>query len=74
MPKQRKSPERQHRSIGKREERIRRNPYELQNILKYWIRSKNDDLKVIPTDSIVMKVDKGSRTPQRNDDTIDSIP
>ena len=34
------------------------NPYELQNILKYWVRSKNDDLKVIPTDSIVMKVDK----------------
>ena len=34
------------------------NPYELKNILKYWIRSKNEDLKVIPTDSIVMKVDK----------------
>ena len=34
------------------------NPYELKNILKYWIRSKNEDLKIIPTDSIVMKVDK----------------
>ena len=34
------------------------NPYELQNILKYWVRSKNEDLKVIPTDSIVIKVDK----------------
>ena len=34
------------------------NPYELQNILKYWVRSKNEDLKVIPTDSIVLKVDK----------------
>ncbi|WP_300901804.1 DUF2723 domain-containing protein [uncultured Bacteroides sp.] len=34
------------------------NPYELQNILKYWVRSKNEDLKLIPTDSIVMKVDK----------------
>ena len=34
------------------------NPYELKNILKYWVRSKNQDLKVIPTDSIVMKVDK----------------
>lgn len=34
------------------------NPYELQNILKYWVRSKNKDLKVIPTDSIVLKVDK----------------
>ena len=28
------------------------NPYELKNILKYWVRSKNQDLKVIPTDSI----------------------
>ncbi|WP_297675774.1 DUF2723 domain-containing protein [uncultured Bacteroides sp.] len=34
------------------------NPYELQNILKCWVRSKNEDLKLIPTDSIVMKVDK----------------
>jgi len=35
------------------------NPYELKNILKYWVRNgKNEDLKVIPTDSIVLKVDK----------------
>ena len=34
------------------------NPYELKNILKYWVRSKNEDLRVIPTDSIVIKVDK----------------
>lgn len=34
------------------------NPYELKNILKYWVRNKNQDLKVIPTDSIVIKVDK----------------
>ena len=34
------------------------NPYELKNILNNWVRSKNDDLKVIPTDSIVIKVDK----------------
>lgn len=33
-------------------------PYELKNILKYWVRGKREDLKVIPTDSIVMKVDK----------------
>ncbi|MCD8081148.1 MAG: DUF2723 domain-containing protein [Bacteroides sp.] len=32
------------------------NPYELQNILKYWVR--NESLQVIPTDSIVLKVDK----------------
>ena len=35
------------------------NPYELKNILKYWVRSPKDaDLRVIPTDSIVFKVDK----------------
>ena len=34
------------------------NPYEVKNILKYWVRSKNQDLKVIPTDSLVIKVDK----------------
>ena len=35
------------------------NPYELKNILKHWVRNpKDQDLKVIPTDSIVIKVDK----------------
>ena len=34
------------------------NPYELKNILKYWVRGKHSDLHVIPTDSIVLKVDK----------------
>ncbi|MDE5710526.1 MAG: hypothetical protein K2I27_05220, partial [Bacteroides sp.] len=35
------------------------NPYELKNILKHWVRSpKDSDLKVIPTDSVVIKVDK----------------
>ena len=34
------------------------NPYELKNILKYWVRSKDEKLRVIPTDSIVVKVDK----------------
>ena len=34
------------------------NPYELKNILKHWIRGKNEEMKVIPTDSIVIKVDK----------------
>ena len=34
------------------------NPYELKNILKYWIRGKHSDLHVIPTDSIVLKIDK----------------
>lgn len=34
------------------------NPFELKNILKYWVRSSNPDLKIIPTDSIVIKIDK----------------
>ena len=35
------------------------NPYELKNILQHWIRNaKDEELKVIPTDSIVLKVDK----------------
>ena len=34
------------------------NPYELKNILKYWVRNKNKELQVIPTDSVVIKVDK----------------
>ena len=34
------------------------NPYELKNILKYWVRSDKEGLHVIPTDSIVVKIDK----------------
>lgn len=34
------------------------NPYELKNILKYWVRSDKEGLRVIPTDSLVMKIDK----------------
>ena len=34
------------------------NPYELKNILKYWVRSTNEQMKVIPTDSIVVPIDK----------------
>ena len=34
------------------------NPYELKNILKYWVRSPKEGLQLIPTDSIVIKLDK----------------
>ena len=34
------------------------NPYELKNILKYWVREAKDGLQMIPTDSIVIKLDK----------------
>ena len=34
------------------------NPFEVKNIMKYWIRSKNDDMHVIPTDTLYITVDK----------------
>ena len=52
------------------------NPYELKNILKYWVRSDKEGLRVIPTDSIVVKIDKeavkrsGMRIPKALGDSI----
>lgn len=34
------------------------NPYELKNILKHWVRNSRDGLQMIPTDSIVIRLDK----------------
>ena len=34
------------------------NPYELKNIIKYWILNPDPDFQIIPTDSIVVTVDK----------------
>ena len=34
------------------------NPFELKNVLKYWVRSKDKDLHVIPTDTLYMTIDK----------------
>ena len=51
-------------------------PYELKNILKYWIRSDKEGLHVIPTDSIVIKIDKeairrsGMKIPEALGDSI----
>ena len=33
-------------------------PFELKNVLKYWVRSKNEDLHMIPTDTLYMTIDK----------------
>lgn len=33
-------------------------PFELKNILKYWVRSKDAETHVIPTDTIYMTIDK----------------
>ena len=34
------------------------NPYELKNIMKHWVLSDNPELQIIPTDSIVITIDK----------------
>ena len=34
------------------------NPFELKNILKYWVRSKNPDMHMIPTDTLYVTIDK----------------
>jgi len=33
-------------------------PYELKNILKYWVCAADDEMHIIPTDSLYIKVDK----------------
>ena len=33
-------------------------PFELKNVLKYWVRSTNSDFHVIPTDTVYMTIDK----------------
>lgn len=33
-------------------------PFELKNVLKYWVRSKNPDLHIIPTDTLYLTIDK----------------
>lgn len=33
-------------------------PFELKNILKYWVRSKNADTHIIPTDTVYVTIDK----------------
>ena len=35
-------------------------PFELKNILKYWVRSKNQDFHVIPTDTMYVTIDKNA--------------
>ncbi len=33
-------------------------PFELKNVLKYWVRTTNPDLHIIPTDTLYMTIDK----------------
>ena len=34
------------------------NPFEVSNVMKYWVRSKNSEMHVIPTDTLYVTVDK----------------
>ena len=34
------------------------NPFELKNVLKYWVRSKDGETHVIPTDTLYLTIDK----------------
>ena len=33
-------------------------PFELKNILKYWVRSKDQNMHIIPTDTVYLTIDK----------------
>lgn len=33
-------------------------PFELKNVLKYWVRSKDNDMHFIPTDTLYLTIDK----------------
>ena len=34
------------------------NPFEVKNIMKYWVRTKDNDMHVIPTDTLYITIDK----------------
>ena len=36
------------------------NPFELKNIPKYWVRSKDPDMHFIPTDTVFVTIDKAA--------------
>ncbi|MBQ0088233.1 MAG: DUF2723 domain-containing protein [Prevotellaceae bacterium] len=49
------------------------NPFELKNILKYWVRSKDESTHFIPTDTIEMTIDKDA-VRRSGMNIVDSIP
>lgn len=56
--------------------RFGENPFEIKNIMKNWVRSKNENLHFIPTDTVYIKIDKeavlrsGMIIPEEYKDTI----
>ena len=43
---------------GEAKKQFGEKPFELKNILKYWVRATNKDLHVIPTDTVYVTIDK----------------
>ena len=39
-------------------QRFGEDPFEVKNIMKYWVLSKDKDMRIIPTDTLYVKVDK----------------
>ena len=33
-------------------------PFEVKNVMKYWVRTKNSDMHIIPTDTLYLTIDK----------------
>ncbi len=50
------------------------NPFELKNILKYWVRSRDNDSHIIPTDTLYMTIDKNAVRKSGMMMAADSIP
>lgn len=50
------------------------NPFELKNIMKYWVRSKNPDMHFIPTDTVYVTIDKNAVKKSGMMMACDSIP
>ena len=55
-------------------EQFGNDPFELKNVLKYWVRSKNQDLHMIPTDTLYMTIDKDAVRKSGMMMAADSIP
>ena len=50
------------------------NPFELKNVLKYWVRSRDKDTHIIPTDTLYMTIDKNAVRKSGMMMAADSIP
>ena len=49
-------------------------PFEVRNVMKYWARSKNADMHVIPTDTLYLDIDKEAVKRSRMMMASDTIP